>query len=217
MSELSPPSSGAHHPAGPVPGEHSLSSQQAARPCLTQSPFVRPPLPRASYLPKQVVICQSHRPPSSCQPGVNKPFCREGGGCLVRSRTHQAPPRAAALRPSSHWAPREISTPCPQCPQALESTSEPRLSSPLQCALSLQCPPAALCDRCHSPTPPTPPCQKHLPQTSAGLFLLLQASKGREGKGSTSPLQSALCHCLVVLTTLRGLSGTELPHGPSPP
>lgn len=61
-------------PLAQCPGE--LFSIPGRLPALvSQSPFVRPPLPRASYLTKQVVISQSHGPPTSCQPGVNKSFC----------------------------------------------------------------------------------------------------------------------------------------------
>lgn len=71
-----------------------VPSRRPACPCLTQSPFVKPLLPREFYLPQQVVISQSHRPPFSCQPRVvNKAF--------YSITARHTPPRVAAL-PASH-------------------------------------------------------------------------------------------------------------------
>lgn len=96
-SLFSPPSSMAHHRGWPSARRAFLVPSR--RPALvSQSPFVRPQLPRASYLPQQVVISQSHRPRFSCQSRVvNKAF--------YSTTARHTPPGVAAMLASHLWGP----------------------------------------------------------------------------------------------------------------
>lgn len=106
----------------------ALSGSSAGRPALVSHshPLLGLLLPRASYLPEQVVISQGHRPPSFCQPGVvNKSL----------TTAHHSPPRVAALPdscllgpagnfsslpsappgPRGNLCPHHCPWPCPSC------------------------------------------------------------------------------------------------------
>ena len=180
------------HPAGAVPRRTRF------RPLVSQPPFVRPPLPRASYLTKQVVIYQSHGPPTSCQSGVNKLFSGEVGG--IHS-SHTWPGLQPCLTPSCSGL---QDTPAPSL-GAAPHPSHPAYSQPL----------TPLPASPHQPPPSHPPCfwDRNVILSHPVLFLWdalpLQTSAGSSsGRASPPQLQRPIA-ALTALNLPRALPSLD--------